>query len=92
MEQGTKTLQFEPVRLEMRELVHRYIKPLKVENSEYTFPSLLMWGQGGYIHIAQEKEVLYILYTFPHLDPFMLAPLPLDPADYPRPLPGRRRT
>ena len=46
MEQETKTLQFEPVRLEMRELVHRYIKPLQVENSEYTFPSLLMWGQG----------------------------------------------
>ena len=84
MEQGTKTLQFEPVRLEMRELVHRYIKPLQVENSEYTFPSLLMWGQGGYIHIAKEMDVLYILYTFPHLAPFMLAPLPLDPADYPR--------
>ncbi len=84
MEQETKTLQFEPVRLEMRELVHRYIKPLQVENSEYTFPSLLMWGQGGYIHIAQEMDVLYILYTFPHLAPFMLAPLPLDPADYPR--------
>ena len=61
MEQGMKTLQFEPVRLEMRELVHRYIKPLKVENSEYTFPSLLMWGQGDYIHIAQEMDVLYIL-------------------------------
>ncbi|MEA5059190.1 MAG: phosphatidylglycerol lysyltransferase domain-containing protein [Candidatus Pelethousia sp.] len=76
-------LHFQPVHLSMRELVHRYTKALHIQNSEYTFTSLLMWCKEDRIRIAEQDDVLYILYVFPHLAPFMLAPLALRVEDYP---------
>lgn len=77
-------LHFRPVDLSMRELVRSYTKPLHIQNSEYTFTSLFMWGKEDRIRIAEEEDILYILYVFPHLPPFMLAPLARRAEDYPK--------
>ncbi|MEA4969486.1 MAG: phosphatidylglycerol lysyltransferase domain-containing protein [Candidatus Pelethousia sp.] len=77
-------LRFQPVSISMRELVHSYTKPLHIQNSEYTFTSLLMWCKEDRIRIAEQEDILYILYIFPQLDPFMLAPLALREEDYPK--------
>lgn len=75
---------FQPVSLSMRELVQSFTKPLHIQSSEYTFTSMLMWSKEDRIRIAQQDGILYILYVFPHLDPFMLAPLALNEEDYPK--------
>jgi hypothetical protein len=41
----------------------------------------MMWGGKDYIRIAEQDDILYILYTFPKYKPFMLAPLAKNPAD-----------
>ncbi|MDR0841074.1 MAG: phosphatidylglycerol lysyltransferase domain-containing protein [Christensenellaceae bacterium] len=78
------TLDFQPVQLGMRPLVQGYTRPLGIRNSEYTFTSLLMWGTGDRIRIAEREDALYILYTFPNHAPFMLAPLCKRVEDTPR--------
>ncbi len=77
-------LSFQPVSLSMRGLVHSYTKSLRIQNSEYTFTSLLMWCKEDRIRIAEQDDILYILFVFPHLHPFMLAPLAKRKEDYPK--------
>lgn len=77
-------LHFRPVDIQMREMVHSYTKPLHIQNSEYTFTSMLMWCKEDRIRVAEAEDTLFILYVFPHLLPFMLAPLPRRREDYPR--------
>ena len=77
-------LRFQPVNISMRELVHSYTKPLRIHNSEYTFTSMLMWCNGDRIRIAEQDDILYTMFVFPHLSPFMLAPLPRKIEDYPK--------
>lgn len=77
-------LSFQPVNLSLRGLVHSYTKPLHIQNSEYTFTSLLMWCKEDRIRIAEQEDILYILFVFPHLRPFMLAPLARREEDYPK--------
>lgn len=83
MENNNVKLEFNTVTLDMRSEVERYIAASGTVSSEYAFTSSMMWGADGKIFIAFEDGVMYILYRFPGIQPFMLAPLCLDRADYP---------
>ncbi len=76
-------LDFKPVTLDMRREVERYIAASGTCSSEYTFTSSMMWGVDGKIFIAFDSGAMYILYRFPDVPPFMLAPLCLNEEDYP---------
>lgn len=80
----TKQLQFNKVTPDMRFQVSEYIAASGVQSSEYTFTTSMMWGVDGKITIAFEDGVMYTCYCFPRYQRFMLAPLCLDPSDYPR--------
>jgi len=77
------TLQFKEITIDMRDTVLSYTRPLGLQSSEYTFASLLIWGDGGKITLAEEDGALYIRYTFPRFPMFMLAPLCRDMSAYP---------
>lgn len=83
MIQETAKLHFQPVTLSMREMIYSYLKPLRIHHSQYSFPTMIMWGQGKHIHVAEEEDKLYILYTFPNYVPYMLMPLCRKEKDYP---------
>ncbi len=74
---------FKDVNLSLKETVQKYTKALRIQNSEYTFTSMLMWGGDGKIAIAEEENTLFIRYTYPKFPLFVLSPLtfgPLEPA------------
>ena len=66
---------FKDVKLNLKETVQKYTRALRIQNSEYTFTSLLMWGGDGKIAIAEEENTLFIRYTYPEYPLFMLSPL-----------------
>lgn len=71
-------MRFEPINLQMKPLVDRYLNSWRLSGSEYTFTNLLMWGINGRIKVAEYESALYIKLRYGNDDPFMLAPLTLD--------------
>ena len=81
---NTKQLQFNIITPDMRPEVEKYIAASGIQSSEYTFTTSMMWGAEGKITIAFEDGIMYTCYCFPSYQRFMLAPLCLDEADYPK--------
>ena len=71
-------MRFEPINLQMKSLVERYLNSWRLSGSEYTFTNLLIWGTNGRIKVAEYESALYIKLRYGNDEPFMLAPLTLD--------------
>ena len=71
-------MDFKPIDISMKQMVEHYTAKWKLECSEYTFSNLLMWGCGGNIMLAEDKQALYILLHWGN-ERFMFAPLTVEP-------------
>ncbi len=75
-------MDFHDITPDMKQYIDGFIKPWRLQNSEYTFTNLLMWGMNGHIKVAEACDTLYFLLHY-ETGAFMFAPLTRDPgADY----------
>lgn len=72
-------LNFEDIMPGHKEAVEKHIQQWELENSEYTFTNLLMWGRQENIQLAFENNTLFIQLTYGGKPPIMLAPLTEKP-------------
>lgn len=76
-------MQFKRIGRESQYIIKSYTDKWKIENADYSFTTLYLWGRHGKITYAQEAGALFLLYRFPGSAPFFSAPVPLDKnADY----------
>ncbi|MBQ3552235.1 MAG: DUF2156 domain-containing protein [Clostridia bacterium] len=57
-------MDFRPIRLEDKSLIEHYVRAWGLINSSYTFTNLFIWGHSDNILIAEEQNVLYIMFCF----------------------------
>ena len=69
-------MQFKRIGKEDKELIESFTKPWGIENADYSFTTLYLWGRHGKITYAIEDDALFLLYRFPESVPF--------PVPYPR--------
>lgn len=80
-------IDFNNVTIDMKPWVESFTKPWHLNNSEYVFTNLLMWGTDGRIQLAEADDALFFLLQYGGDDPFMFAPLTRNPqGDYARAL------
>lgn len=76
-------MQFKRIGKEDKELIESFTKPWGIENADYSFTTLYLWGRHGKITYAIEDDALFLLYRFPDSVPFFSCPVPKDKnADY----------
>lgn len=71
-------MEFKRIGKEDRPIIQKYLTPLKIENADYCFTTLYLWGRHGKIRYAEEDGALYLLYHFPEQEPFFSCPVPID--------------
>lgn len=76
-------MQFKRIGKEDKELIESFTKPWKIENADYSFTTLYLWGRHGKITYTVENDALFLLYRFPESEPFFSCPVPrYKNADY----------
>ena len=76
-------MEFKRIGRESREIIEKYTKHWSIENADYCFTTLYLWGRHGKITYAEHENALFLLYQFPEEQPFFTCPLPLcKDADY----------
>ena len=54
-------MQFKRIGKEDKELIESFTKPWKIENADYSFTTLYLWGRHGKITYAVENDALFLL-------------------------------
>ena len=61
-----------------KKIIEHYTKNWNIENNDYNFTTLYLWGKHGKIKYAEDAGVLYLYYDFPDNPRFFLPPVPED--------------
>ncbi len=69
-------MQFKRIGRESKEIIESYTKQWSIENADYCFTTLYLWGRHGKITYAEASDALFLLYQFPGVTPFFSAPVP----------------
>ena len=58
--------------------IEKYTKSWEIENNDFNFTTLYLWGKHGKIKYAEQDDILFIHYDFPDYPQFFLPPIPRD--------------
>lgn len=76
-------MEFKKITRESQPIIRKYISKWNIENADFTFTTLYLWGRHGKILYAEQDGALFLYYNFPSGTPFFLPPIPEDPqSDY----------
>jgi len=76
-------LRFRDIELEDKALVESYLSVWDINNAEYTFEHIFIWGSDSFVQIAEEDECLYIKLKYQNDKLLLMAPVPKNPdCDY----------
>ena len=71
-------MNFQKVTRASKAAIEKYTKQWKLENADFCFTTLYLWGKHGKILYAEEAGALFFHYDFPDMPEFFLPPVPLD--------------
>lgn len=74
-------MQYHDITLADQGLMKRYTDFWRPESSGYSFTTLLIWGSGGVVHLAEQEDALYLWGNYGK--PMLFAPLTLHPERFP---------
>ena len=69
-------LKFKDIELSDKAIVEKYTKPWNIENAEFTFTNIFIWGANGKIQYAESEGFLFMKYEFPQEKKFFWPPIP----------------
>ena len=69
-------LQFKNIVLGSKSEIEKYTKLWNIENGEFTFTNMFIWGTDGRMQYAEEEGFLFIKLEFPGEKAFMWPPIP----------------
>lgn len=76
-------MKFRKITRDTQSLIKKYTNNWEIDNADFSFTTLYLWGRHGKILYAEQDGALFLYYHFPQGTPFFLPPIPEDPqADY----------
>lgn len=70
-------MEFKKITRETMPILKKYFSAWDIENADYNFTTLYLWGRHGKIRYAEEDGALFLFYTFPDRPPFFTPPIPI---------------
>ena len=69
-------LDFKPIELDCKSIIEKYTAPWNIENGEFTFTNMFIWGGDGKMEYAEKDGFLFIKLDFPGEKLFLWPPVP----------------